>query len=606
MPVKWRGRNSRRGRVSGSLADWTAAAEGTSAVAGTFLGRISGLVYDFTGALAGTYQASAQRTGVISTTLANWSGSISGNENSLVAWTDGLGDNFTIQAGVPFSYTFIATDPDEGDLIDILINSATPGLVVTENAQVGTSRSVTISTAGYPGGSGLTASTYTAQLDVAESTTAEADWLTRSAASGVVWAHDFREAGELTAFLADPTGSGNVSLQSAGFGSGGYLRYTIPKGIPDGKYFVPADASSGAGWLVVDGATLSQPADGQSNAEWTWAAAGTLSVGKGTWQRPFTALVAGISGGNGKTTPDPAAAGTLTRRTLTSTSASNYSTLRAGYYGHSSYQSTTWNLLGGYTANSASWDGTDFWIQYRVRISASRFGSLTNPDRTYNQYRYPNGKLAAVMTNYITPAQAIVVQSLTHDPRVNHSTAEFGMYMHSAESSFVALTYPPNMPNLSAFQPGGEYDPPSTGQCRWDNSGYYVRNCWEWPADEWVTVLMHIIPGRDNTGLATENTLSTAPYRDTGIQVWVARENASSYTSLWNVVDDGSGTGFPFFFLDGSGQVHPPAWNMFIPWAYMNNAPALQQWTQDFTQIIFKKGNGGLNPNTDGIACPQA
>jgi hypothetical protein len=437
------------------------------------------------------------------------------------------------------------------------------------------------------------------------SNTAEQDWLTRSTGSGVVWAHDFREAGELTAFLADPTGSGNVSLQSAGFGSGGYLRYTIPKGIPDGKYFVPADASSGAGWLVVDGATLPQPADGQSNAQWTWAAAGTLSVGKGTWQRPFTALVAGTSGGNGKATPDAAAAGTLTRRTLTSTSASNYSTLRAGYYGHSSYQSQTWNLLGGYTANSASWDGTDFWIQYRVRISASRFGSLTNPDRTYNQYRYPNGKLAAVMTNYITPAQAIVVQSLTHDPRVNHSTAEFGMYMHSAQSSFVALTYPPNMPNLSAFQPGGEYDPPSTGQCRWDNSGYYVRNCWEWPADEWVTVLMHIIPGRDNTGLATENTLSTAPYRDTGIQVWVARENALNYTSLWDVVDDGSGTGFPFFFLDGSGQVHPPAWNMFIPWAYMNNAPALQPWTQDFTQIIFKKGNGGTNPTTDGIPCPQ-
>jgi hypothetical protein len=168
MPVKWRGRNSRRGRVSGTLADWTAAAEGTSAVAGTYEGRISGLVYDFTAAIAGTYQASAQRTGVILSTLSNWTSAIVGNENSLVAWTDGLGDTFSIQAGVPFSYTFIATDPDVGDLIDIIINSATPGLVVTENAQVGTSRSVTISTVGYPGGSGLSVGTYTANLDVTE------------------------------------------------------------------------------------------------------------------------------------------------------------------------------------------------------------------------------------------------------------------------------------------------------------------------------------------------------------------------------------------------------------------------------------------------------
>jgi hypothetical protein len=479
----------------------------------------------------------------------------------------------------------------------------TPVYTITSGG--GTGISINATTGLLTVGPTAAANAYSVVIDLA-SNSAELDWIDRSTGDGVVWAHDFREAGELTAFNSASDTNVTSSL-TGGFGGGGYLRYTVPKGLPDGTYWIPADASSGNGWIVSDGATLPQPADGASNAEWTWTTAGTLDVGSGTWQRPFTALVAGTSGGNGKSTADPAAGGTLTRRTLTSTSAQNYSSLRAGYYGHSSYQAQTWNLSGGYTATPSSWDGTDFWIQFRVRISLSRFGSLTNPDRTYNLYRYPNGKLAYIGTNYITPAQSIVVQSLSHDPRVFHSTSEFMMYMHSAQSSYVALTYPPGMPNLAAFQPGDDYDPPTTGQCRWDNSGYYVRNCWEWPADEWVTVLIHIVPGRDNYGLATEGTLSTAPYRDTGIQVWVAEEGATSYTSLWNVLDDGSATqGFPFFFLDGSGQVHPPAWNIFTPWAYMNNAPALQAWTQDFTQIIFKKGNGGTNPNTDGIRRPQA
>jgi hypothetical protein len=55
-----------------------------------------------------------------------------------------------------------------------------------------------------------------------------------------------------------------------------------------------------------------------------------------------------------------------------------------------------------------------------------------------------------------------------------------------------------------------------------------------------------------------------------------------------------------------SHTTHPPSFNELILTAYMNNVPAQHAFTQSYTQLIFKKGNGGSNPQTDGIPCPQA
>jgi hypothetical protein len=67
--------------------------------------------------------------------------------------------------------------------------------------------------------------------------------------------------------------------------------------------------------------------------------------------------------------------------------------------------------------------------------------------------------------------------------------------------------------------------------------GYYPANAyWTWPKNEWVTVLLHVVPGRQNpapvggdwgTWLA-----SIATQFDTRIETWVARAGATSYTKI--------------------------------------------------------------------------
>jgi hypothetical protein len=127
------------------------------------------------------------------------------------SWTDALGDSFSITAGVPFTYTFTAYDPN-GDLIDILQNSMTLGLEFTENDQVGNYRTITIySTAG------LAAGTYTAELDLAELSSEVTTFTLSGGSAGKAWTfgHAFARGdipsgfyvnalGDHTAFQAEP------------------------------------------------------------------------------------------------------------------------------------------------------------------------------------------------------------------------------------------------------------------------------------------------------------------------------------------------------------------------------------------------------------------
>jgi hypothetical protein len=224
MPVKWRSRNGRRGRVATSLTGATATVAGTSATASSHLGRISGLVYDFTSAIAGTFQSSAQRNAVISTTLAGCTAGLRGTVNYPVSWVDGLGDSFTITAGQAFSKTFIAYDPD-GDIIDIIQQSLSPGLTAVETDQEGFYKTITISSP-----TTLAAGTYTAVLDLTESTDepAEQDWQLRSNYDGVVWAHDFRAPEEVNYFLSNlPEGETPTTVQTEDGITGGAMTLNL-------------------------------------------------------------------------------------------------------------------------------------------------------------------------------------------------------------------------------------------------------------------------------------------------------------------------------------------------------------------------------------------
>jgi hypothetical protein len=82
-------------------------------------------------------------------------------------------------------------------------------------------------------------------------------------------------------------------------------------------------------------------------------------------------------------------------------------------------------------------------------------------------------------------------------------------------------------------QPGGDYD----ATCRLDSSGSGSSGaCWVWPKDEWVTVLMQVVPGRNNTN---QMYLTSPQFPETAIRVWVARAGATSYTKIWDKADYG-------------------------------------------------------------------
>jgi hypothetical protein len=440
-----------------------------------------------------------------------------------------------------------------------------------------------------------TQTTYTAVIDL-DDDPAEADWITRSTGAGVVWAHDFRTQAEVDAFRSPVSVDAVSWVNTDGIGSSKTLQVLIPKGLDDGYHYV--DATSASGWIVRDGTALSQPASqGQSNADWTWVTGETLKaqgkVADGGWWRPFSAIAATQ---NGKVASDPAANGTLPVRAWTSQMLADSGRFRAGYYAHSTYaeQCRTWPAFGG-GAQTNAYDGSEFYLQFRVKFGQWRAGELglaaTSANATYQNERYPPGKLAFIGVTGTTPNNEIVLQSLPVDPRFETTGSRHRMYTNFGNLA-LHKTKTVQGQSVEVIQPGGAYDDGTlAGTCYYDGTNA-VRDCWYWPMEEWVTILVHVIPGRQNASHSGTN-------KDTGVEVWAARAGETSYTQIVGVGAAASASNDAFAFVyGGSGGIHPdPVWNAFLPTGYMNNAPSLRAFYHRFTQIIFSK---------QFIPCPQA
>jgi hypothetical protein len=366
--------------------------------------------------------------------------------------------------------------------------------------------------------------------------TGTADWATRSTGPGVVWAHNFEAEAEVRNFLwqnnignaPDPGQSDGTAVwdRNDGFAGGGSLSLNVPTG------------------------GLSNPA----------------------WIRPYSALVAGD---NGRSVADPAAGGALTRRKWNHSYGYDQPwNFRTGFYGHQDYhtQYATWQ------GQSDVWDGTDFYIQFRVKFSASRWqGGIWNGNEGSGN---PPGKLVFIDTTPVTSYQEVVIRSPAKWSW-DRSTGAFDMYTShgSYDQSFIGN--PQGVGGgTAAMQPNGP-----GAQCYLGHTG--AMDCWEWPADEWVTVLFHMIPGHNIDPLPA--TMAEMTNRDTGIEVWVARAGASSYTKIWDKKD------YAWYF--DSNNTCPPAFNAFKASAYMNNVKSVVGWSQKYTQIIFSK---------QFIPCPAA
>jgi len=380
--------------------------------------------------------------------------------------------------------------------------------------------------------------------------TQQADWVARSTGSGVVWAHNFDSASEVNQFREtggygiDPTGtgSGNVSTvqwQPGGFAGGGFLRISIPTG-------------------------------GTSN---------------GQWSRPMSAINAGQPGtaggaGNGKTTNDPAAGGAVSLHTWDSSQRSMAYNWRKGYYANPAVQAKYpgWPLA----TNTGVYDGTEFYLQFRVRISASRW-------HTGN----PPGKLLFIdVTDQESDLQELVFRSVNNPDGIIGASWQGTnpLLMYTSRGSYANSIIDGNQDSNynGAIEPGGPY----ASSCTYTNA-HNTGACWNYPSGDWATLLLHFVPGQDNsnyTGTPPSGAVSGWPYHDTTIEVWKCDPGETAYTKIFEKFNLAW-----FYYTDGqtsapngpNGMFHPPAFNEIGPSGYMNGVAAALGWTQDFTQIIF-------------------
>jgi hypothetical protein len=328
-----------------------------------------------------------------------------------------------------------------------------------------------------------------------------ADWQQRISGPGVVWFHDFESEAEVDAFRWD-FGTGNDPNDQS---VPNRCRYRSDDGITHGclEQFRPAG-----------------------------------NIEPPEWWRPFSPLT---SPGNGRSSNDPAASGTLTVQTYNSTQGGSQiqNWGDRGYYGHPDY----------HAADPGAFDGTDYYVQCRVKTSASR---VDEPD---------GGKLFYfTRTDMANTSQEIVVISNNVVSQLNPNANLLKLYRSGS-------------PGLDEDDPGSARQPGNTmGVCQTSptivNSGCYFT-----PQEEWYTYLFHITPGHDSGN-------------DTRVEVWVAHWGETSYTKVW----DQSNVDLPF------AAGHPFGHNALICAGWMNSIVFSQDVYHRYCQIIFSK---------QSIACPQ-
>lgn len=469
-------------------------------------------------------------------------------------------------------------------------------------------------------------------VSVSTSFNADTDFNKRASGPAVVWAHAFRNASEVNQFRdtsgygmdpvqAGSSGASSVQWQAAGFGSGGFVRETIPTG-------------------------------GLANSNWI---------------RPFGAFRAGqpVGGGqgNGLTTDDPAANGTVRKNTWDSSATSEAYNFRQAYYASPGTQAQYpyWPL----PANTGVYDGQDFWFQFSVRISPTRW----SPGN-------PAGKLLFIdVTEQISDMQELVIRS------VNNPDSGFSGKTFADTNPFLVYTSRGGTANsnvqsvqadggtyIGSAEPGGPY----ASTCLFSGNLSVPGVCWEFPRAKFTTLLVHVMPGNDNQNefQGIQSVSSTNPavvtlktgggqpapppyasgnhmaisynpggawnalngawvitvidsthfsiplnasgfpaytdggqtatatrlvqdwqYQDTTLEVWKCDREAgeTEYTKVFEHFR------LALFYQTGpqsaqngpNGQYHAPAFNEIAATGYMNDVGAAVGWTQDYTEFVF-------------------
>lgn len=501
----------------------------------------------------------------------------------------------------------------------------------------------------------------TTSVTACTSANATADWLARSTGLGVIWAHDFQNDGELNLFLraGDPATTNPSPLPAAmptlvatPFGSS---RAMSSVGLGT-RIMVATPVAAAKGqrdtWQVDDLSTWPNPAtvgnytvyigDGAEssileqvtvvaiNAAATpyptldvlRAQYGSYGVGSswpvgyaagtgppGNWVRPFAAF---RKGDNGKPTDDIGiTSGLVAARTWSTTqNSSAHLNFLEGYYGHRSYwdpaagpaQYKNWTALwpsaGGTRVNA--WDGDECYIQFRAKASLSRILSgvrkmLFVQNATSSgpgQLFWGIGKQTGVEQMPENEKVAGVTYGHELFPQVCYGDSR-------APAGGILATIQTSSPDYGGTVQDGY------PQSIYASTGSSFR-AWCFPAEKWVTYLMHFKLGKDNappdtTGNAKEPTAPFASASDASyvsqFELFVCDEADFAYKTIVSHKPN-----FTWFFGDsgnyGYYYYNPPAlnalWlgqnlNTYSPSAGGDVSPPLKTHTVQFTQVIFSK-----------------
>lgn len=339
----------------------------------------------------------------------------------------------------------------------------------------------------------------------------------------------------------------------------------------------------------------------------------TLSLGmgpSGQWVRPF-ACFSGAQ--NGKGANDAANGGAVTLRAWsTATDAKTHFNFREGYYGHPYYWNPAVNPAPPYqnwtpqdrpgAPRNNAWDGQEIFIQFRAKISASRFGSGAQV-----------GKMLFVQNSTGSgPGQTFWVTGPVRGKELPASIEQgvgatsFGTFLSPyvsygdsrapAGGSLMA-----NGKQTAGVGPGYPIQDDFPGI--WSSSNPFT--VWCFPSDVWVTYLLHFIYGRDNAPLNPTDSLGEpkppwpagSDYLTT-FELYVAMPGATKWSKILDA-SKGANT-WRWFYGEDYGYYHynPPGinalWLAEYPNIYLGSGskpPPRQTSTVEYTQVIASRNS---------------
>ncbi|MDT3680097.1 MAG: hypothetical protein ROZ64_14820 [Burkholderiaceae bacterium] len=385
--------------------------------------------------------------------------------------------------------------------------------------------------------------------DQVGSNDAEADWVQRSTGPGVLWAHDFRHDDEFRCFhrgAAKPYERSrtapapmpyHASLVATPFGASRAIK-SAARGTHLVRDVAAASKDAVQTWYVADIDRIEDPWDGEyrllvAAKEYVWVqsrnvADGSITVRRtstraykalettigsgpqGRWIRPTACFAAGE---NGKPVPDQGLVNGSARKTRrwNQSDPRMHASFCEGYFGHRSYwdpahgdaQYKDWTPRIGSRRETRvdAWEGDEFYLQFRAKISASRFDK-----------RSPGAKMVYIQ-NCTTSGQAQLFWIVGPKSQFTEVPSNWPYGPHGR--MFLANTaYGDRAAVFGAtltMPAGGDVTTPTKTWADGKKETIWLQDPesfpnarpprnegWHFPADKWVTYLVHIKPGRDS------------------------------------------------------------------------------------------------------------